>query len=410
MTYDKLIPSGAHHDKAKHRKDKQPKDKYLKNKHAKGKQVNESVLSHAHNIDLNELVTASTLAMKGRGAVSNPSNRYDSESMVKIDDGWTAEVASTSVQTKLIPAPSKTIISSNSSPDISFSKSINPYRGCEHGCIYCYARPTHAFWDMSPGLDFETNIFVKANAAEMLEQTLNKPGYQCEPICIGANTDPYQPCERTERVTRGVLEVMQKHRHPFSIITKSDLMLRDIEIYEEMARDKLCSVAVSLTTLSNETKRKLEPRTASPAARLRLIEQLSLAGVPVTVLAAPMIPAVNDHEMEAILASAANAGAKYAEYIFLRLPLEIEMLFTEWLTEHYPGRAKHVMSIVRQSREGKSYQSGFHTRMKGRGVFADLLHQRFNIALRKLGLNEEYPKSELNTRAFQPANQQLQLF
>ena len=350
------------------------------------------------------------LILKGRGAISNPNNRYHHQITIEVDDGWYEEEVPTSVITSLIPEKSKTIVSSNSSPDIPFDQSINPYRGCEHGCVYCYARPTHAYWDMSPGLDFETKIVVKTNAAELLERTLDKAGYQCEPICIGANTDPYQPVEKSERVTRSVLEVLQKRRHPFSIITKGELILRDLDILSDMAKDNLCSVAVSLTTLSNDTKRKLEPRTASPAARLRVIERLTEAGVNVTVLAAPMIPVVNDHELEDILTAARNAGAKNGAYIFLRLPLEIDSLFTEWLEEHYPDRAAHVMSIVRQSRGGKSYDSQFHSRMKGRGVFAELLHQRFQIAVRKLGLNTAEDRYNLDTSLFQRSNDQLSLF
>ena len=356
------------------------------------------------------ILTRKKQALKGRGAVSNPDNRYYHQTNVEVDDGWHIEEAPASIGTSLIPEKSKTIISSNNSPDIPFNKSINPYRGCEHGCVYCYARPTHAYWDMSPGLDFETKIVVRSNAAELLEQTLSKPGYRCEPICIGANTDPYQPGERSEGITRSVLEVLQRYRHPFTIITKGELMLRDLDIYAEMAQANLCSVAVSLTTLSNETKRKLEPRTASPAARIRLIESLARVGVSVTVLAAPMIPVVNDHELEDILTAASEAGAEHAAYIFLRLPLEIETLFSEWLQQHYPDRAEHVMSIIRQSRGGKSYESQYYTRMKGRGVFADLLHQRFRVAVRKLNLNVDDSRFDLDVSQFQRANEQLSLY
>jgi DNA repair photolyase len=337
-------------------------------------------------------------------------NRYHPISLIDVDEGWSRDEALPTVPTKLIPEQSKTIISSNKSPDIPFNKSINPYRGCEHGCVYCYARPTHAYWDMSPGLDFETKIIVRTNAAPLLEQSFNKPRYQCEPICIGSNTDPYQPTERSERITRSVLEVLQRYRHSFSIITKGELILRDIDILTNMAKGNLCSVAVSLTTLNNETKRKLEPRTASPAARLKVIEQLSKAGVNVTVLAAPIIPVVNDHELEDILTAASNVSAKSAAYIFLRLPLEIDTLFTEWLQQHYPDRVDHVLSIMRQSRGGKTYESQFHTRMKGRGVFADLLHQRFQPATRKHGFNIDSSRNHLDMTRFRKQNEQLSLF
>ena len=354
--------------------------------------------------------TLNKQVLKGRGAISNPDNRYQPHATASVDDGWYLAEAPTSIATELLPEKSKTIITTNKSPDIPFNKSINPYRGCEHGCIYCYARPTHAYWDMSPGLDFETRIVVRTNASDLLENTLGKTGYQCEPICIGANTDPYQPTERSQKITRSVLGVLQRFQHPFSMITKGELILRDLDILSDMAKDNLCSVAVSLTTLNNETKRKLEPRTASPAARLRMIEKLSGAGIPVTVLAAPIIPVVNDHELEDILTAAQKAGATSAAYIFLRLPLEIDTLFTEWLREHYPDRANHVMSIVKQSRGGNSYQSQFYGRMRGSGVFADLLSQRFKVAVKKLALNEQADRFKLDISRFCVPDQQLSLF
>ena len=342
---------------------------------------------------------------KGRGALTNPHNRYAHQRVEEFDDGWhgaeypadenapaaeTNEDASAStIRTITLIDKGKTIISTNKSPDIPFNKSINPYRGCEHGCIYCYARPTHAYWDMSPGLDFESKIIIKPDAAKLLRETLSKPGYKVSPITVGANTDPYQPLEARLKTTRSIIEVLHEFNHPFSMITKSGLITRDLDLLAPMAEKGLFSAAVSVTTLSNDLKRILEPRATSGKTRLGAIKALTDAGVRVTLMAAPMIPYVNDNELEDILASGSEAGARSAGYILLRLPLEISEMFQDWLHAHFPDRAEKVMSIIRQSRGGKDYQSEFGKRMKGTGEFAELLAQRFKVATRKLGLNQE---------------------
>jgi DNA repair photolyase len=280
----------------------------------------------------------------------------------------------------------KTIISRNRSPDVPFEQSINPYRGCEHGCIYCYARPSHAYWDLSPGLDFETHIICKEGAAERLEQELRAKNYRCRPITLGANTDPYQPLEQQRRITRELLEVLARFRHPFSIITKGALISRDQDILAEMAQQQLCSVMISMTTLDPELKRTLEPRAAGPRTRLNAIRELTGAGVPVGVLVAPLIPMINDGELEAILEASAAAGARSAGFVFIRLPHEVKDLFREWLDCHYPERAGHVMSLIQQSRQGADNDSRFGTRMRGEGLFAEMIAQRFRVALRRLDL------------------------
>jgi DNA repair photolyase len=298
----------------------------------------------------------------------------------------------------------RSIISRNTSPDIPFSLSINPYQGCEHGCIYCYARPTHAYLDLSPGIDFETRLTYKRNAAALLERELARPGYECSCITLGANTDPYQPVEKEHRITRQLLEVLQRRRHPVAIITKGALVTRDIDILGEMAADGLCSVALSITTLDANLKRNLEPRAASGPARLAAVEALSSAGIPVTVLFAPVIPALNDSEMETILARSHSAGATAAAYILLRLPLEIRELFFEWLQHHYPLRAQHVISVLRQCRGGVDYDSRFGHRMRGTGAFAELLSQRFKVACKRLGLaSGEGSGSAARTDLFTPS-------
>ncbi len=358
------------------------------------------------------MTTPTDKTLKGRGTARNPHNRFQPARSEAVDDGWWQELPPASVPTQVIEEQVRTIVTTNSSPDLSFDRSINPYRGCEHGCIYCYARPSHAYWDMSPGLDFETRIITKRNGPELLRQTLEKRDYRCEPIAIGANTDPYQPIEAKEQITRGVLEVLEQHRHPFSLITKSALVLRDLDILAPMAAERLCSVAVSVTTLDNNLKRKLEPRTASPAARLRTIETLANAGVPVTMMVAPVIPMINDAEIEEILEAGKNAGARAANYIFLRLPLEVAPLFRDWLDQHYPERADHVMSLVRQSRDGKNYDSQFFGRMRGSGQFAELIGQRFRIAARRHGLDRRDvdDRFRLDTTKFRQSFQQLGLF
>jgi DNA repair photolyase len=317
----------------------------------------------------------------GRGTAGLPANRFQ-PTRVEWEDG----IDGPSPVTECRAVQARSIIARNRSPDVPFDQSLNPYQGCEHGCIYCYARPSHAYLDLSPGLDFETRLTYKENAAAVLRQELAKPGYRCRGITLGANTDPYQPVERELRITRQVLEVLQACRHPFSIITKGAMISRDLDILSDMAADGLCSVAVSVTTLVDDLKRSLEPRASAGRARLSAVEQLSSAGVPVTVLIAPVIPALNDAELEHILELSAAAGARSAAYILLRLPLEVRELFFDWLQEHYPLRAGHVVSLLRQSRGGRDNDSRFGHRMRGTGTFADLLEQRFKLACRRLGL------------------------
>lgn len=341
-------------------------------------------------------------AIKTRGALSNPEGRFDIHGHEDYHDGWDlVEEEMPRLETILYPENAKSVITKNDSPDIGFDYSINPYRGCEHGCIYCYARPSHAYMNLSPGLDFETKIFYKVSAAELLAKELAKKNYQCKPIMLGANTDPYQPAEKRLNVTRSILEVLNRCHHPVAIITKSALIERDIDIIADMASRNLAKVAISLTTLKPELKRTLEPRTGSPQARLRVIKKLSEAGVSVRVMAAPMIPMINDIEMEKILAAAADVGARYASYVLIRLPHEVKDLFKEWLAEHYPDRAEHVMSLIRQLRGGKEYDATFGQRMSGQGEFATLLEQRFIIACKRFKLNI-YPSTPLNIKAFQP--------
>jgi DNA repair photolyase len=293
------------------------------------------------------------------------------------------------------------VITHNDSPDVGFDSSINPYRGCEHGCIYCFARPSHAYVGLSAGLDFETRLFYKADAARLLEAELAHPSYICKPIMLGINTDAYQPLEKTLRVTRSILEVLHRCRHPVTFVTKSALILRDMDLIADLARDRLASVAVSLTTLDPETKRTLEPRTASPQARLKVVRELNQAGVPTGVLVAPVIPIVTDHELESILEAAVDAGARNASYVMLRLPHEVKTLFREWLAEHHPLKAKHVMSIIQSLRGGRDNDPRFGTRMSGIGPYAQLIQNRFNVACRRLGINGSRDK-HLVTTSFRP--------
>jgi DNA repair photolyase len=337
----------------------------------------------------------------GRGALSNPPGRFERQQLAPVDDGWYQDEVPDSIPTTLEPDRAREVISSNDSPDIAFEQSINPYRGCSHACPYCFARPSHAYMGLSPGLDFETRLFYKADAGKVLEAQLARPGYVCKSITLGANTDPYQPVERRMKVTRSILEVLARTRHPVSIITKSALVLRDIDLLTEMAREGLMSVAVSVTTLDSELKRVMEPRAASPQARLRTLAALSAAGIPTSVMAAPMIPALNDHELEAILEAAAAAGVRSAGYVLVRLPYEIKNLFREWLAKHYPDRAAHVMSLIRDMRGGRDNDPRFGTRMRGTGPYAQLLSNRFQLACRRLKLNSE-PRAALSTALFQP--------
>ena len=347
------------------------------------------------------------LPPRGRGTATNLHNRFAPTVSVAEDDGWYQEVPPTQ-GTEVRIETAKTIITRNTSPDLPFDRSINPYRGCEHGCIYCYARPSDAYWDMSPGLDFETKLIAKSNAAEVLEQQLSKPGYVCAPINLGSNTDPYQPIEREYKITRQTLEVLLRYRHPVTIVTKGSLILRDLDLLTELARQRLVAVMISLTSLDDELKRILEPRAAAPKARLRAIRVMRQAGIPVGVLCSPMIPMINDSELESLLAEAHAAGAQSAAYMMLRLPLEVAPLFEEWLAAHYPQRAAHVMSLVRQVRGGEVYDSRFGVRMRGEGPFADLLAQRFAKAIKRLGLDRR-EGFNLDCSAFCPPGRQLAL-
>ncbi len=347
--------------------------------------------------------------LKGRGAVSNPAGRFEKTPSAAEHDGWDRvddDFPAPDPRTMFLPDKTRNLIATNESPDIPFSQSINPYKGCEHGCIYCYARPTHAYLDLSPGLDFETRIFYKTDPARRLREALDKPGYQCRTLAMGTNTDPYQPGEKQWRVTRRVLETLLEYRHPVSIVTKGALILRDLDLLGELAGHGLASVAVSITTLDNALKTKLEPRTASPAARLRMVRELTAAGVPVGVMMAPVIPIINDDEIETVVAEAAEAGASFVSYVMLRLPYEVKDLFAEWLAEHYPLKAEHVMNRVRDVRGGKAYQAEWGVRMRGQGVYADLIAQRFEIALRKNGLGAPL-RTALRTDLFQRRQGQL---
>jgi DNA repair photolyase len=347
---------------------------------------------------------------KGRGAVSDRDGRFTARP-VEFDAGEAYERALSAPDTELRAMRSRRIISSNSSPDVPFDRSINPYQGCEHGCIYCYARPSHSYLDLSPGLDFETRIFYKPDAAARLAEEWEKPGYECKPITIGANTDPYQPAERTTRVTRELLELFLEHSHPVSIITKGTLITRDLDLLGELARRRLCSVAISVPTMKRDLKRIMEPRVPSAETRLRAMEQLAAAAVPVSVLLAPIIPALNDDEIERVLEAAANAGAGSAAYIFLRLPHEVKDLFREWLHTHFPERASRVMGLVREAGGGRDYDNRFGIRQTGRGLYADLLGKRFRTACRRFGLESGSRDTQLDCSRFDPpGQQQLGLF
>jgi DNA repair photolyase len=336
----------------------------------------------------------------GRGSAANPTGRFEPAQREAFDDGWDLDDEAPPVPTEVIIEKPRTIITKNDSPDITFDRSINPYRGCEHGCSYCFARPTHAFQGLSPGLDLETKIFAKANAAELLEKELRASGYEPRTIALGANTDPYQPVERRFRITRSILEVLNRTNHPVGIVTKSALVTRDIDILAQMADRQLAKVAVSVTTLDPQLHRAMEPRAASPAKRLETIRKLSEAGIPVAVLVAPIIPAINEHEIEAILKAAHQAGAREAGYVLLRLPHELKDLMRDWLQEHYPGKLKHVLSVVQQSHGGKDYDPQWRTRQTGVGPFAWLIGRRFETATGRLGFNRR--RLQLRTDLFAP--------
>jgi DNA repair photolyase len=348
---------------------------------------------------------------RGRGARSNRSGRFEAVERVEFDDGWTEHEAPAQIKTTLTPLRSKTIITRNTSPDIGFDRSINPYVGCSHGCIYCYARPAHAYMGLSPGLDFESRLFFKPEGPRLLEQELAARKYVCKRIHIGGNTDPYQPDEREHRITRGLLEVLQRFNQPFSIITKSNLITRDADILGPMGQAGLATAFISITTLDRDLARAMEPRAATPQRRLDAIKVLADAGVPVGVGFAPVIPGLNDHELEAVLEAAAKAGASTAMYVTLRLPLEIKDLFQEWLAHARPDRAARVMSLVRQTRGGKDYDADWSQRMKGTGPVAELISARFKAAVKRYGLDGE--RHQLDTSQFRvpaDARPQLELF
>ena len=337
---------------------------------------------------------------RGRGAVSNPTGRYEKVQQEAFEDGWDLDEEVTPLETEVLIEKPRTILTRNDSPDILFEQSINPYRGCEHGCSYCFARPSHAFHGLSAGLDFETKIFAKVNAAELLEKELRAPGYVPKTIALGANTDPYQPLERRLRITRGILEVLSRTNHPVGIVTKSALVTRDIDILAPMAKRQLAKVAVSVTTLDPKLHRRMEPRAASPARRLETIRTLADAGIPVTVLVAPIIPAINEHEIEAILKATYAAGAREAGYVILRLPHELKDLMRDWLIEHYPDKLRHVLSIVQEMRGGKDYDARWGVRQTGVGPFAWMTGRRFEVATERLGFNKRALK--LRTDLFAP--------
>ncbi|MBT8078801.1 MAG: PA0069 family radical SAM protein [Gammaproteobacteria bacterium] len=347
-------------------------------------------------------------AHKGRGAVSQTRHRFEKTSTVLSPEERAAD--DRAPPTELRPLRSASIISHNSSPDIPFDHSINPYQGCEHGCVYCYARPTHSYFDLSPGLDFETQVFYKPQARATLLAEWEKPGYRCEPICIGANTDPYQPAEKKLQITRGLLETFLEHRHPVSIISKGTLMLRDIDLLEALAERKLCSVAISIPTAENALKRLLEPRVPAASARFDMISALRARNIPVSLMLAPVIPAVNDAEIESIVSRAALAGVDHASYILLRLPHELKQVFREWLDNHIPERAGHVMSLVRQASGGRDYDNRFGVRQTGRGPYARMIRDRFRVACKKNGLSSGRQRIALDSSQFRrPGPQQMGL-
>jgi len=346
---------------------------------------------------------------RGRGAVSKRSGRFEKQTREEIDDGWGSPGTLDALRTNIHVEKPRAIITRNDSPDISFDRSINPYRGCEHGCVYCFARPTHAYMGFSPGLDFETEIFVKDGAAQILERELSAPNYSPKMIAIGSNTDPYQPAEKRHRVMRSILEVLARAKHPVGIVTKSALVLRDLDLLAPMAEQGLVKVALSVTTLDPRLARLMEPRAATPERRLDAIEKLAAAGVPVAVMTAPIIPAINDDEIETILARAYAAGAREAGYIMLRLPLELRDIFSEWLVANFPDKARRALSLVRSTRGGKIYDAAFGKRMTGDGPYAWMIGRRFEIAAKRL----RFSQTRLRTDLFEPprpAPRQLALF
>ncbi len=363
--------------------------------HTGDRQIDRDAIAAMDRAGLADAVPAQAYPSRqaaGRGAVSNPGVRFEARDATPFDDGWDTLAQDVGelprLDTTLTRDSSRSAIAWNTSPDIGFDRAVNPYRGCEHGCIYCYARPTHAYLGYSPGLDFETKLLYKPDVAELLEKELRKPGYTAKTLALGSNTDPYQPVERTLKLTRSILEVLDRYNHPVGIVTKSSGVLRDLDILSSMAKRNLARVHMSITTLDARLARVMEPRAATPARRLHAIAELTRAGVPAGVLAAPMIPGLNDPELEKILEAAAKAGARHAGYVLLRLPLELRQMFEDWLHTHFPERAKHVLSLIRQTRDGNLNDPRFHSRFVGQGVYADLLSRRFTRAARQFGFGE----------------------
>jgi DNA repair photolyase len=351
---------------------------------------------------------------KGRGAGINPEGRFENSRRAAYDDGWNTlpDEDLPPLKTHVTEERVKSIITRNDSPDIPFTQSINPYQGCEHGCSYCYARPSHAYRNLSPGIDFETRLFAKVNAAEVLRVELSRPGYKCDVISLGANTDPYQPIERERKITRGILQVLSEFNHPVGIVTKNAMVERDLDILAPMAQKRLVNVFISCNNLDHELARRLEPRCPAPKRRLEAMRRLNDAGVPVGVLVAPVIPFLTDHQIEAVLEAAWQHGARQAGYVLMRLPWEIKELFKDWLERHYPLKAQHVMSRVHQMRGGRDNDPNFGSRMRGTGELADLLAQRFEIACKRQGFNRGNRYFTLDTALFAVPGraQQMSLF
>ena len=338
--------------------------------------------------------------VRGRGAVSNAVGRYERHQREGVDDGWSAEEDVPPLRTEVRDETARSLISYNASPDLPFDRSINPYRGCEHGCVYCFARPTHAYLGLSPGLDFETKLVARPNAAEVLQAELAKPGYRVAPIAIGTNTDPYQPVEKTRKIMRACLEVLSEAGHPTAIVTKGSLIERDLDILAPMARRGLVRVGISVTTLDTDLCRLMEPRAPTPQRRLTMIKRVSAAGVPVRIMASPMVPALTDPELEAILEAGSAAGARTASWIMLRLPREVAPLVEEWLRTHLPDRADRILSRLREMHGGALYNAKWHERMRGTGAYAEMVAQRFNIAIKRFGLRSTAPP--MRTDLFRP--------
>lgn len=367
-------------------------------------------IDKSHGLDIQTSATNAVRHNRGRGARSNKSGRYEAQIREDFDDGWENAREEGQLRTDIRLDTARSIITTNDSPDISFNKSINPYRGCEHGCSYCYARPTHAFLGHSPGLDFETKLYAKPDAASLLRAELSRPSYRAETIALGTNTDPYQPIEKNLRLTRQILEVFADTRHPVGIVTKSAGILRDLDLLKRLASDNLVKVALSITTLNRETARKMEPRASAPHRRLMAVEKLHAAGIPTFVMVAPIIPALNDHEIESILEEAKSAGALGAGYVILRLPLELKDVFREWLSAEYPDRANRIISLLQSMHGGRDYRSEFGLRQRGSGPYAEQIALRFRATLKRLDMDRPFPT--LPTNLFRPPNgsgQQLAL-